>query len=273
MATRWHQRVGINLLRSTYYIVCIVDTQKGKMSKTDRIYTLGEEAYPSVTTIIKNGIPKPALMKWAAKLVATAALEQRAKLDTFEDPADAIKWLTDLPNQRANTSAVKGTAVHKSSELLARGLDEGVVPVEARGHVDQYIAFLNDFAPVTVHTEVTVYNRTLQYAGTVDAVMAFDGRPCILDTKTGKGVYSDVALQLAAYDNAEFYLGPDGEELPWTPTGKAYVLHLQADKYELRPVNIGKVAFDTFLAAYDVMLWDKNEGRVAIGNPIEPKEK
>lgn len=46
----------------------------------------------------------------------------------------------------------------------------------------------------------------LRYAGTFDLLAMMAGQDWLLDVKTGKGVYPEVACQLAAYRAAEFAL-------------------------------------------------------------------
>ena len=55
---------------------------------------------------------------------------------------------------------------------------------------------------------------SLGYAGTFDLLAEIDGEVWLLDWKTGKGVYEEVGLQLAALHYAEKVLADEDTILP-----------------------------------------------------------
>jgi hypothetical protein len=65
----------------------------------------------------------------------------------------------------------------------------------------------------------------------------FAGQRMLLDWKTSKGVYPETACQLAAYQNAEFYIDDDGDEQPMPKVDGLGVVHVQNGVSELCAVN------------------------------------
>ncbi|MCI2421479.1 hypothetical protein MOQ72_29000 [Saccharopolyspora sp. K220] len=205
-----------------------------------------------VTTALK-GIPKDdALKRWAARLVATHAVENIWDLKRMIDAGGngpAIHFLKELPNQRRNEAAVRGTDVHALAERYIKG-DEVEVPEHLEPYVRGYAAYIEDFNPTTVHEELTVANRTHGYAGTLDSIQDIPtlGR-ALVDYKTSNGVFGEHALQCTAYRYAEVYLDAGGDEQPMIPVDRVFILHIQPDDYQLIPVQADGEAFASYLAA------------------------
>jgi hypothetical protein len=203
---------------------------------------------PGVTTILNNGVPKPALVNWAAREAASFAVDNWDDLAS-KGIAERMKLIQGAHNVRKNAAAARGTLVHTYAERLANG-EQVDVPDEVRGHVESCLRFLDEFEPVTVVSESTVYSVTHGYAGTFDVIFdtAEHGR-LLCDWKTNSsGIYGEVALQLAAYRFAEFY--DDGDQpVPMPDVDGCAVIHLQADSYTVRMVEATQSAFDAFLAA------------------------
>jgi hypothetical protein len=84
--------------------------------------------------------------------------------------------------------------------------------------------FLEDEQPEIIWSEHTVFSRTHKYAGTADVIARMKvGEtlvPVVIDVKTSKAVYDDVALQLCAYAKADFVGRPDGTEAELVPGGE-----------------------------------------------------
>jgi hypothetical protein len=212
---------------------------------------LDGERCDGVTTLLSDGLPKPALTNWAARSVAEHCYQNRAEMASWDerryvDDAKSAPW------RDRDQAARRGTEVHAIAELIAGGL-EAEVPEEIQGHVDQYMRFLDDFNPTYVALERSVFSRTHQYAGTFDAVAHIDGTGegnTLLDLKTSRsGPFGEVALQLAAYRWAELWLDDDGKEHPMDELDirQAAVLWVTNDSYELRPVQSDENVHRTFL--------------------------
>jgi hypothetical protein len=138
--------------------------------------------------------------------------------------------------------------------------------------VDLFKQWISDFNVEFYETEVTVWSDTHGYAGTLDAIARIEDEVVILDYKTGKSVYSEVALQLNAYRNADCILDPDGtrRELPEVEAGA--VLHLRADKAELIPVRLGDDIFDVFKNLIVAAEWQTETHKTVLGQPVTPTQ-
>lgn len=225
--------------------------------------------YRSVTAILSGGVPKPALTRWAARRVAETAARESDWLDLAED--DAIQYLKEAPWRDASDAADLGSMVHSYVEAANLGHDMQW-PDAVAGHMALFDRWVRDAGVEWEAAEMTVYNRACGYAGTLDGICVIDGARYILDVKTGKGVYPEVALQLAAYANAEFCVpqrdhpgarqvtprygarwyewhGPPEDEHQIPEVAGGLVLHLRPDALNVIPVDIGDAAWLAFRAA------------------------
>ena len=200
---------------------------------------------PGVTTILNEGLPKPALINWAANATAEAAINRWDELSDM-GPADRLKILKAARYEDRDAAAKRGTEVHALAEKLMLG-EEIVVPDELRGHVEAYVRFLDDWGPNPVLTEVTVINYTHGYAGTLDMIFDRGDGNILADIKTTRsGIYGETALQLAAYRYAEIYIGADGQEHDLPDIYDTWAIWVRGDGYSVIPVNTVPSVFDDF---------------------------
>jgi hypothetical protein len=251
-----------------------------------------------VTTLIKGGLPSPALTYWAAKATAEFAVANHRTLSQMveavklkkdesgflrvSDPdaiQSAIDWLKGSPWRERDRKADVGTALHAIAEAHVLGKDMPKVADELAGYVASFSAFIEDWKPRFELAEASVYNRTLKYAGTLDAIAEIDGlgvKPTrlLLDYKTtGSGVYPEAALQLAAYRNAEFIGMPDGSEAPMPAVDGAAVIWIRPDGYDFIPVVTDEVVFKSFRYTMEVFRWAEEISKSAIGQPLPTPKK
>ena len=192
---------------------------------------------PGVTTLISDGMPKPALIGWGIKSVAEFAIDHWDEL--AEMPlSERLKKLKGSPYADRDAAARRGTEVHALAEKLLLG-QEVPVPEELAGHVDAYVKFLDQWQPEPVLAESTVYNLEFGWAGTLDLVARFpDGRTLLCDVKTTRsGVFGEVAYQLAAYRYSTHYLDADGAPHPMPEVDGCAVIWVRSDGYDLIPVR------------------------------------
>jgi hypothetical protein len=251
------------------------------------------EKFLSVTTALKI-MAKEKLIFWAAGSVAAEAMEQLPTLvrkarirpceRTGEDRcrecrACAVIDLRGYPMQVRDEAANLGSRVHTAAERYALtgeldGIDEDVVPF-----IDQYLAFHRQYRPTYEAAEMTVISREFNYAGTLDGIVRLGwcppkhkdlvGKALVKDTKSGKGVYDEAAMQLAAYKHAEAILLPDGTELPMPATeDTAIVLHLRPDDYWVHPVPVGQRMHGGFLTALALYTFREEHGTNVIGRAM-----
>lgn len=234
-----------------------------------------KEQVPGVTSVIGMA-PKDFLRYWAAKMTAETAYDEFGTLASFvasQKRDSAVDWLKGASNRYTKTAADRGTTVHDLVERIALGDRVPPQHPDIQGYLDNFNEFLDVWQPEYHSTEQTVWSSTHGYAGSYDAIVTIDGTQLILDVKTGKAVYPDVALQMTAYARGDFILGSDGSETPIPAIDHGVVLHLHNDKWELVPVAISDGIFETFLALRKVFDWQKDLSRGVIGKPLRKGEE
>lgn len=240
-------------------------------------YKLDGEKVDGVTTVLSNGIPKPALKAWGGRMVATFAVNNLATLNDLVsqgEPDAAIDLAKGAPFRDTDKAARRGTEVHGLAERIIRG-EEVEVPDELTGHVDAYIDFLDDFGVRPVLVEVVLGNRTHRWMGTLDLVADLnDGHRWLLDLKTNRsGIFGEVALQLSAYRNAEFYLDGDGAEQPMPSVDRVGAVWIRADGYDLVPVDAGPATYRYFRHAQRVAHWQTVVSRTVVGEVVQAERR
>lgn len=228
---------------------------------------------PGVTTLLGNGIPKPALINWAANATAEAAVNQWDQLSELR-VADRLTTLQRARYEKPDKAKKRGTEVHNLAERLVKGEAVQAIPDEIRGHVEAYVRFLDRYDVEPVLVEVTIVSYKYGYAGTLDLVAwlnTTDGRQLwLLDIKTNeKGIYGETALQLAGYRYAEFYVGSDGKEHPMPAVERTGAIHVTSDDALLIPTISGEAQLRTLWYAGRVAEFVDNS-RDLIGDSIEP---
>lgn len=256
-----------------------------------RFYDLPKtgERFWSVTTIIGGGLPKPALLPWGIKSVAETAVAKRRTLlamtsecerdgqctpDDWCSSCDAaVRWLKAAPYQQRDRAADLGTKVHEAAEAYKLGKPMPPWPDDIAPYMAQFERWLLAFAPTFEQTEASVFNRAQRYAGTLDAIVTLsDGRRLLIDYKSGKAVYPEVGLQLAAYRYAEFIALPDGSEAPVPEVDGCAVLHLQATPGNPQFIEIRADAevFNAFLYARETFRFMEETSKTVIGQALLP---
>lgn len=230
---------------------------------------------PGVTTILGNGVPKPALINWAANTTAEAAVDN---WDQFGDlpVAARLKALQGARYEKPDKAKKRGTEVHAYGERLVKGESVKGIPDELRGHCEAYVRFLDRFAVEPVLVEVTVVSYKYGYAGTLDLIADLatgaDGavERWLCDLKTNeKGIYGETALQLAAYRYAQKYLGDDGKEHDMLPVQRTGAIHITSDDAQLIPTTSSEAQLRAFWYAGQVATF-VDSSRDLIGAAIQP---
>ena len=247
----------------------------------------------SVTTVLSATDGKSYLVPWSARLAAEFAVDNLALLTELV-ARDGRSAAVDLVKEQAENlrkrKADAGSYVHAVSEALmlwaaspeGRGgdivlplLPDHLVDADYDGEpleqvvqwmVSGFINFVAAFDPEFEAAEMTVFNRTLGVAGTLDMIirlvgvaLTHDGRlvaapgkvlTLCVDIKTGKYLDVTVKEQLAAYRRMSEALMPMGHVTPMPATDAGAVLHLRpqhADGFRLMPIS----------PADDAMAWNR----------------
>lgn len=244
-----------------------VDTAKGHYYKD----AVGARV-PGVTTIIGDGVPKPALINWAANATAEYAVDRWDELSVLP-PAQRLKRLQAARYEAKDTAAKRGTEVHAAAEKLLAGKDVQV-PDEIAGQVEAYARFLDEFKVEPVHVELSCISYKWGYAGTADLCawvqLPERGRTLLLlDLKTSRsGIFGETALQLAGYRYADVW-SVGGKEIPPVEVEHCAGIHVRADGYDLLPVEAGEQEYKDFLYAMRTGMFVARS-RDLVGSAIMP---
>lgn len=254
-------------------------TTRGDGSRT---YAWNGETFPSVTTILRAE-PKPALMYWSARKAAERAIEMTRSGELADalhagQEREMIDVLRNACWDHRDDAADTGSAVHHAIEraILHGDQPDYVPPMSdaARPRFQAFREFEARYRPTWEASEATVYNRPHGYAGTLDAIAVIGGRRFILDVKTGKDVYPNHALQLAAYARGEFIgiASPGGgfgaQEHPMPKVDSAAVLLLRPRSWRLVEVDITAPVFDAFLVCMQMADWTTRVSRTAVRGTV-----
>ena len=208
------------------------------------------ELVPSVTNVLSI-VNKPALPRWAAIEVAKKAWELRLSLPNMEE-ADAVDVLKGSPWRKSSRAADRGTTIHAYLEARMLGLTPEVVDGEALRYRDAAEAWLDEWQPEVLATELTVFGA--DYAGTGDLWCVRDSKVCLVDFKTSKAIYSEAAVQLAALATAP--LTADGDA---PVVEEAWVVRIGEDGFEAKRVVDLDDNFAAFRAMLQVWHWSNSD--------------
>lgn len=189
-----------------------------------RFYEVGTEKYPSVTTILE-AVAKPALVPWAAKqereLVYSAVrrliANPEVKRENFMASLDSAVGQEKAHSKAMAKARTIGSECHGLIEWHIRRELKQAVGTEPQVSEKALWAFMvyeewRKAANLSITlVEQVVYSKRYGYAGTMDFGGEIDqvgGRITVLgDFKTGKAIYAESHLQVAAYAHALVEMG------------------------------------------------------------------
>lgn len=238
-------------------------------------YRLDGLHVPSVTGLIKGGIPSPALMYWSAKQVAEYVADNPSDVEQLRamGRGPMVAALKAVPWAARDAAALKGTEIHALAEAVASGAEVDV-PAEYVPHVTGYVDFLDRFDVRPVLAECSIGNRTHWYAGRFDLIADIGPDRWLLDAKTGSGIYPEAAVQADAYRNAEFYVTDDdpATEHP-IPEGitRLGAVHITDTGTTLIPLRSDGEPFRDFLHAAYITKRDKQRKDYVLAPITEPE--
>jgi hypothetical protein len=204
---------------------------------------IGSDAKPDGVTTILGLVPKY-LLPWVARVTADHIHNGILARLAGEGAVEAT-FLASLCDEAKKEHTRKkeaagniGTIVHAFAEEIISQGDEWqtilkdlyeATPIEAQPGC---VAFLNWWRSVgkleQVESERIVFSRRLFYCGTCDLFAHIDGRPTVIDFKTGSGFYEDQPLQLAAYAMAI-------EEETGAEIKDGWIIHLDKESGKCTP--------------------------------------
>lgn len=160
--------------------------QKDKLkqhSQAHTIYKNCDDVRVPGTTTIMSVLAKPALIKWANDL-GLEGIEYTKYLDALSDV---------------------GTLAHKMVECYFTGEDvdysnySANVKEKAENCMKSFYAWTKSHKVEPIENEIQLVSEQFQYGGTIDCYCRINDEIYLLDFKTGKALYNEQLIQLAAY--------------------------------------------------------------------------
>ena len=223
----------------------------------DHKYTFEGKTYPGVTSILKVIDKSDALMAWAARNTAEAALKLSGTLPqllTEVGPEGVVKALTARSAWKRDEAASLGSEVHNLADAMVRGYSPPI-PTSAAKHVAHYADWWKASGWSLRTSEAMVIHPTFGYGGTLDLLARDrDGRTVLADIKTGKGVYSEAVLQLTAYGLAT-YIQTEAGVFAMPKVDRHVILHVTADGVREIEVSVGTLEVVAWGACMDLHAW------------------
>lgn len=194
---------------------------------------------PSITTVLKAE-SKPAIAQWAADQTAGWAVANAEQLLTHSEDwgYKMLRWyykreVTEFDSNLQIHNYHQGVLSDASEmgswlhEYIQADVDGSDLPYPDMDDVPQaywdMVEAWNGFKAehdVRAHfTERTVWSGELGYAGTMDGIWEFDGKLCLMDIKTSRGLYTSTWMQLAALWNAKEMFVPQEDDTYASLTG------------------------------------------------------
>lgn len=208
------------------------------------------ELVPSITNII-GVLDKPALPRWAAKLVAERAWQLRHSLDEMGE-AEAVDVLKGSPWRKSTRAADRGTSIHEYLQAAAENRPLPVLEGEAVVYREAADTFLKAYSPVFRRTEFTVFGDG--YAGTADFMAVINDRLVIGDYKTSKDLRPEIALQLAAIRHASHLVDLDGTLTSMPPVDGCVGVLLSPNGCDVREIAT-EGAYEAFQGCLRAWHW------------------
>lgn len=223
------------------------DTDNGRFY----FHPADQRSVPSITNIkgMKNFKAAGAV---SAKECATYASKNRAMLATLDED-DAWRLVRGAPYRHdtpKNIASRVGDIVHAWIDARIQGEtvnprvytdtntgEEKEAPTTARHMWQAFLQFEETYHPEWIASEFTVWSDTHNFAGTMDWSAKIGEFLVLGDNKSGKAVWPDMGIQLAAGSHADFILTEDGthEELP--KFDRCAVLHIRPQSFSLVPFD------------------------------------
>lgn len=232
----------------------------------DHNYTYQGVTYPGVTGLLKVIDKSDALMSWAARntaeaavaLLATQTVDGKDGLSSLLDtvgPEGTVKALTSRSAWKRDEAAALGTEVHNLADLVVRGEPTPPMTETTRHRVLKYAEWWKASGWSLRTSEAMLVNPRYGYGGTLDLLCRDrDGRTVLADIKTGKAVYWEAVLQLTAYGNAEV-IQHGGQVYPMPDIDRYVILHVTANETREVEVTVGGLEWSAFIACTDLTAW------------------
>lgn len=154
-----------------------------KSSKAHTIYKLKDSTRVPGTTTVLGVLNKPALVAWANRL-GLEGIDSSKYTDAAARIGTLAHYLVqcDFTGEKPDLSEYGKTEIDQAENALISFYEwkraKVIEPIE---------------------NELQLVSEQYRYGGTIDCYCKIDGDIWLLDFKTGKAIYSEMLIQLAAY--------------------------------------------------------------------------
>ncbi|KOG22009.1 hypothetical protein [Streptomyces viridochromogenes] len=268
------------------------------MSKIDTVKKAGARFYvndsrpnvtvPGVTSVVGMLPKQDFLGPWQANMAADLAIDSFDYLRQMadRDRAGAKRYIAGAARRYTEVRSKLGSRAHDVFERLMNGEEVDYVHPDIVNHVRHFQEFLAAVNPELVRAEDVAWSYEHEYAGSFDAILRIwvqvdtfgrititpdrSGTPILVmvDYKTSKSTYTDVALQLAAYRYADVIIDEDGNEEPMPAIDSAAVLHITDEEWSFKGVRADRDVFDYFVTLRKVFRWVREDSKDVIGKAL-----
>lgn len=178
----------------------IIFGQELIMNEEKHAYTWGGAFVPGVTSIL-GCIAKPALIPWAANMASDHWLN--AIKEGREDHEAIYKEAKGAHRKKVKDAANIGHNIHEYAECFFKKQKLPKLKTdEAKRGVEAFHKWYESHKIKILASERLVFSKEHYYAGTTDFIAEIDGMYCVGDIKTSSGIYPEMRLQTAAYQQA-----------------------------------------------------------------------
>lgn len=235
----------------------------------DHRYIYQGVTYPGVTSVLKVLDKSGALMTWAARETAEAAVSLAESRQIFDmmmattGRDGIIKAVTARANWKRDEAAQLGTSIHSWADRYVNMGELPAVSETAAEYTRHYAEWwqrsgwklrISEAAIVAPADEGAAHTG---WGGTLD-LLCYDeaGRTVLADIKTGKGVYRETILQLAAYGMGRFISPLGSQDVYEMPRVDRYVV-IHVTREGVRPVElaVGPNEWSAWISALDLWNW------------------
>lgn len=179
----------------------IIYGQELAIDEEAHAYTWGGSFVPGVTSILKVVSKGPQLEGWLKNQVRNHWLDAVNAGRTDWPKIHKESWSASKKTMQA--AADIGTNVHLYAEHYFKSLPlPELFTDEAKRGVEAFHKWLSEHKVVIKASERLVMSQKHYYAGTCDFVAEIDDVLSVGDIKTSSGIYPEMRMQTAAYQNA-----------------------------------------------------------------------
>lgn len=252
-----------------------------------------QPAVPSITTVI--GLQAMDLDGWIGYMAAKA-LADHVGLPEAVGRAEKMRLLVrgaaSAAEDYRNAAAERGDRVHFYAEQISlRALERDHELERARAqlaesgesaYADRFDTWWQDYGVEPLVPEVTIWNQSVGYAGTMDLVAKIAGRLCLIDFKTKgtdrngqiKAMDPKVVMQLVAGMKAEESLldATSGQWEQWQYGQDPLLLAVAIGETEVLPMRANPEVLPQHWYKFCALrrLWERNLETAKAAAPLLP---